>query len=184
MFLGVERAARRHLDHIAPPFGLGAVELDEMAAPAGALPRDERQILHLADADVAEHRNALGFHPGVIGGRLFLELAETGLPRARRLVPMGRLVILRIMRHGVLQNAYRSRLEHCGGAPPAGCGSRASGIDDVPTSHVMDAKMAECAALSTAVSGGLAAPPARRRKKGPAAAVAGQGWDFTFGRNA
>src|SRR5882757_5020888 len=68
-----------------------------MASAAGALPGCEGQILHLADADAAEDGNALGLHEGVVRGRLLLELAEAGLARAGRLVPVG---LLFLMRHG------------------------------------------------------------------------------------
>src|SRR5204862_4687612 len=89
VLLGVERARGRALHDIAAPLGLGAVKLDIVAAAAGALPGRERQVLHFAYADAAAHRDALGRHEGVVGGGLFLELAESGLARARRLVPAG-----------------------------------------------------------------------------------------------
>src|SRR5258706_10333174 len=93
--LGMQGAHRRHLDDITAPLGLGAVELDEVALAAGALPRHQRQVLHLADADVAEHRNALRFHERVVGRGLLAELSEAGLLAARRLVPVGLILVVR-----------------------------------------------------------------------------------------
>src|SRR5204863_55264 len=58
VLLGVERARGRDLHDIAAPLGLGAVKLDIVAAAAGALPGRERQVLHFAYADAAEHRDA------------------------------------------------------------------------------------------------------------------------------
>src|SRR6267378_1788143 len=55
--------------------------LSGLSAPAGALPGRERQVLHFADPDAAEHGNALGLHEGVVGSRLLPELAEPGLAR-------------------------------------------------------------------------------------------------------
>src|SRR5258708_4239523 len=82
--LGIERARVRDLDDVAAPFGLGAVELDIVAAPAGALPGRERQVLHSAYPDAAEHGNALGLPERVVRRRVLLELAESGLWRAGR----------------------------------------------------------------------------------------------------
>ena len=76
VLLRIKRTTRGHFNHIAAPFRFRAVELDEMAFATATLPVEERQVLHLADANAAEDRNALGFHPRIIGGRLFLELAE------------------------------------------------------------------------------------------------------------
>src|SRR5712691_9650310 len=66
-----------------------------MPASAGALPRRERQVLHFADADAAENRNALGLHKGIVGGRLLLELAVAGFAGAGRLVPVGLVLFMR-----------------------------------------------------------------------------------------
>src|ERR1700694_5237620 len=88
MLFGVERARARHLDHIAAPFSFRAVELDVAAAPARALPRCERKILHFADADIAEHRNAFRLHEGVIRRLRSTELAETSALSAGRLMPV------------------------------------------------------------------------------------------------
>src|SRR5262252_1618608 len=60
MLLGIERAGARHLDHVAAPFALGAVKLNVSATAAKASPWCKRQVLHSADPDIAEHRNALG----------------------------------------------------------------------------------------------------------------------------
>src|SRR5437879_12451350 len=95
VLLGIERARGRNLHDVAAPLGLGAVKLDIVAAPAGALPGRERQVLHPADADAAENWNALGLHEGVVRGRLFLELAEAGLARSGRLVPVGMVFFVR-----------------------------------------------------------------------------------------
>src|SRR5437773_10949519 len=73
VLLGIERARGRNLHDIAAPLGFGAVELDIVAAPAGALPGRERQVLHPADPDAAEHGDTLGFHEGVVGSQLLLE---------------------------------------------------------------------------------------------------------------
>ncbi len=59
-----------------------------MAAPAGALPGRERQVLHAGEADAAENRESLGLHEGVVGSRLLPELAETGLLGAGGFVPV------------------------------------------------------------------------------------------------
>ena len=91
----VERARRRHLDDVAAPLALGAVELDEVAAPAHAFPGDERQVLHLADADAAKHRNAFLFHERVVGCRLLAELAEAGFLVACRFVPVTAVLVVR-----------------------------------------------------------------------------------------
>src|SRR5215472_13403368 len=88
VLLGVERAGARHLDDVTAPFPLGAVELDVGAAPAKAFPRGERQILHLAHADVAEDRNALRFHEQVVRRLRPTELAEARAPAGGRLVPV------------------------------------------------------------------------------------------------
>ena len=101
VLLGIEGAARRHLDHVAAPLALGAIELDVAAAPARALPRHQREVLDLADPDVAEHRNAFRFHEGVVRGRELLELAESGPIVAGRFVPVG--LVRNFMRHDGLQ---------------------------------------------------------------------------------
>ena len=88
MLLRVERAAPRHLDEIAAPFGFRAVKLDIGALAAQALPRHEGQVLHLADADIAETGNALGLHELVIGGLHPAPFAVAGPLSAGRLVPM------------------------------------------------------------------------------------------------
>src|SRR5665213_1787420 len=88
MLLGIEGAARRHLDDIAAPFALGAEELDVAAAPAKTAPFGERQVLHLADADVAIDRDALALHELVVGRGGTAEFAVAGFPAAGRLVPM------------------------------------------------------------------------------------------------
>src|SRR5439155_25090577 len=95
---GTQPARGRNLHDVAAPLGLGAVKLDIVAGPAGALPGRERQVLHPADADAAENWNALGLHEGVVRGRLFLELAEAGLARSGRLVPVG---LVFFVRHGL-----------------------------------------------------------------------------------
>src|SRR5580704_9015923 len=88
MLLGVERAGARHLDDVAAPFAFGAVELDVGAAAAEALPRRQRQVLHLAHPDVAEHRNAFRLHEQVVGRLRASELAEAGALAGGGLVPM------------------------------------------------------------------------------------------------
>src|SRR6266567_1963465 len=97
VLLGVQRSCRRHLDHVAAPLGLRAMELDKVPASAGTLPRRERKILHLSYTDPSEDGNALGLHEGVVGCRLLLELAVAGLAGAGRLVPVG---LVLFMRHG------------------------------------------------------------------------------------
>src|SRR5206468_11631950 len=90
VLFGIERAGARHLDDVVAPFAFGAVELDVAAAAAGALPWRQRQVLHLADADVAEHRDAFRLHEVVVGRLRPAELAEAGALAAGRLMPMGR----------------------------------------------------------------------------------------------
>src|SRR5437879_9708326 len=58
--LRIERARGRDLHDVAAPLGLGAVELDVVAAAAGALPRRERQVLQFTDADPALRGYAIG----------------------------------------------------------------------------------------------------------------------------
>src|SRR5262249_42628080 len=89
VLLGVQRARAGHFDDVATPFAFGAMKLDVGAASAGALPRSERQVLNLADADVAEDRNALRLHEVVVGRLRAAELAEARAFAAGRLVPMG-----------------------------------------------------------------------------------------------
>ena len=48
----------------------------------------QRQVLHLADADVAEDRNAFRLHEQVVRRLRPAELAEAGALETRRLVPM------------------------------------------------------------------------------------------------
>ena len=67
VFFGIKRPGRRHLDDVAAPFALGAVELDEGAFAAHARPRLERHVLHAAHADAAEDRNTLFLHVIVVG---------------------------------------------------------------------------------------------------------------------
>ena len=85
----IERARSRHLDDVAAPFALGAVELDIATFAAQPLPRRKRQILHLAHADIAVDRNAFRFHEQVIGRLRPAELAEARPIVAGGLVPMG-----------------------------------------------------------------------------------------------
>src|SRR5262249_41197038 len=80
--------ATRHPDQRGAPLALGAMELDVGAAPAQPLPWGERQVLHLAHADVAEDRNALRFHEQVVGRLRPSELAEAGALAGGGLVPM------------------------------------------------------------------------------------------------
>src|SRR5215467_8927427 len=42
----IERAGARHLDHVAAPFALSAVELDEGAVATHPVPALERDVLH------------------------------------------------------------------------------------------------------------------------------------------
>ena len=88
VLLGIERARARHLDDVAAPLAFGAVQLDVAAAPAGAFPWGQRKILHLADADVAEHRDAFRLHEDVVGRLRPAELAEAGALAAGRLMPV------------------------------------------------------------------------------------------------
>src|SRR5262245_2398393 len=88
MLLRVDSARARHLDDIAAPLAFRAVELDVAAAPARAFPRSERQVLHFADADVAEHRNPFRLHEDVVGRLRPAEFSETRPLSRGRLVPM------------------------------------------------------------------------------------------------
>src|SRR5258708_20053531 len=64
----IECAGRRHLDHVAAPFPLGAVKLDIAALAAGPLPRTKRQVLDAAHADAAEDRHSLALPELVVAG--------------------------------------------------------------------------------------------------------------------
>src|SRR6185436_20448013 len=88
VLFGIERARARHLDDVAAPFAFGAVQLDVGAAAAGALPRRQRQVLHLADADVAEHRNAFRLHEDLVCRLLLAKKKEASALAAVRLVTM------------------------------------------------------------------------------------------------
>src|ERR1700745_3589175 len=88
MLLGIERAGAGDLDHVHAPEAFGAVELDVAAAPAEPLPRRQRQILHLSDADAAEDRNAFGFHEAVVRHRRTFEFAEARILARPGLVPV------------------------------------------------------------------------------------------------
>src|SRR5580700_9712831 len=88
VLFGFERAGTRHLDHIAAPFSLGAVELDEGAAAAQALPWFERHVLDAAYADTAEDRDALRLHEVVIGRVGPLPDADAGILQPFGFVPM------------------------------------------------------------------------------------------------
>jgi hypothetical protein len=88
MPFGIECAGARHLDDVAAPFALGAVQLDIAALAAQTLPRCERQVLHLAHPDIAVDRNAFRFHEQVIGRLRAAEFSETGAVAAGRLMPM------------------------------------------------------------------------------------------------
>src|SRR5262249_44685689 len=81
-------AGSRHLDDVAAPFAFGTVELDIAAFAAQPLPWRERQILHLAHADIAVDRDAFRFHEQVVGRLRPAELAEAGSVVAGRLMPM------------------------------------------------------------------------------------------------
>src|SRR5260370_688900 len=89
VLLGLECARARHLDHVAPPFALGAVKLNISAAAAEPSPRRQRQVLHLADPDIAKHRNALGLHEEVVGRLRPAELAEAGALARRGILTVG-----------------------------------------------------------------------------------------------
>src|ERR1700683_4160443 len=98
----MKRAGARHLDDIGAPLALGSMQLNVGAAPAHPLPRRERQVLHLAHADIAVDRNVLRFHEKVVGRLRTIELAEARALETRRLMPMdltGDFV------HGALLNA-------------------------------------------------------------------------------
>ena len=88
MSFGIERAGTRHLDHVAAPFSLGAVELDVCSSAAQPFPRCQRKVLHLAHADAAVDRNPFRFHEQVIGCLRPAELAEAGPVLTGRFVPM------------------------------------------------------------------------------------------------
>src|SRR5262249_29229854 len=98
----IERAGPRHLDDVAAPFALGAVELDIAPFAAQPLPRRKRQILHLAHADIGVDRDAFRFHEQVVRRLRPAELAEPGSVVAGRLMPMrpaGQFVHLRSYRN-------------------------------------------------------------------------------------
>src|SRR5262245_13434760 len=86
--LGVEGTGAGHLDDVAAPLALGAVELDVAALAAQPLPRRQRQVLHLAYADVAVDRDALRLHEQIVGGLRPAELAEARPVVAGGLMPM------------------------------------------------------------------------------------------------
>src|SRR6476660_683274 len=88
MLLRIECTGARHLDDVAAPFALGAVQLDEAAFTAQPLPGRERQVLYLAYADVAVDRNAFRFHEQVIGRLRPAELSEAGAVAAGGFMPM------------------------------------------------------------------------------------------------
>src|SRR5260370_10002490 len=67
VLFGIECAGSGHLDDVAAPLALGAVELDVGTFAAQALPRRKGQILHLAHADIAVDRDAFRFHEQVVG---------------------------------------------------------------------------------------------------------------------
>ena len=84
----IERACSGHLDHVASPFPLGAVQLDVGALAAEPLPRRQRKILHLAHANIAKDRDPFRFHEQIIWSLRPAELAEAGTIVAGRFVPM------------------------------------------------------------------------------------------------
>src|SRR5260370_40190028 len=86
--LGIERAGARHLDDVAAPFALGAVELNEGAVAAHAVPALERHVLDAAHPDAAENRNALRLHVVVVGRVGPLPGAIAGVLGALRFVPL------------------------------------------------------------------------------------------------
>src|SRR5262249_17095924 len=88
MLLRIERAGARHLDHVAAPLALGAVQLDVGPLAAQPFPGSKWKILDLADADVAIDRDAFRLHEQVVGRLRPPELAETRPIDSRRLVPM------------------------------------------------------------------------------------------------
>ena len=59
-----------------------------LTASAQPAPGRERQILHPAHPDVAKDRNAFGFHEQIVGRFRAAELAKTGAPSCRGLVPV------------------------------------------------------------------------------------------------
>src|SRR5262245_56095060 len=61
MPLRIECASTRHLDDIAAPFALGAMELDIGPLAAEPLPWCQRQVLHLSHTDVPVDGNAFRF---------------------------------------------------------------------------------------------------------------------------
>jgi hypothetical protein len=88
VLFGVESPGAGYLDDIGAPFAFGAVQLDVTAASAHALPWLQRQVLHLADADIAEDRDLFRLHEQVVWRLGTIELAEAGPLEARRLVPV------------------------------------------------------------------------------------------------
>src|SRR5262249_32221245 len=88
MPLGIERAGAWHLDHVAAPLALGAIELNERAVAAHAVPAFERHVLHALHTDAAEDRDALRLHPIVVGRVRALPGAIAGVFSTFRLVPM------------------------------------------------------------------------------------------------
>ena len=76
------------LGEVAAPLGLCAVKLDVGPASAEPLPRHQRQVLHLADADIAEAGDVFRLHEQVIGRLDLAPFAVSGAFPAHRLVPM------------------------------------------------------------------------------------------------
>ena len=99
VLLRFQRTLAWHLHHKATPLGLRAQQLNEVAAPAGALPRHQWQVMHAADADITEHRQPLALHKRVIRRGLLFKLAEASFFMTRRFVPVGQVFVVR---HGVV----------------------------------------------------------------------------------
>ena len=113
VLLGKKRAGAWHLDDVGAPFAFGTVELDIAAASAEPRPRRQRQVLHLAHADIPIDRDVVGFHEKVVRRLRSAELAKAGAFESGRLVPVnlaGDLV------HGHPPDAIGCAKEHKGAA--------------------------------------------------------------------
>ena len=88
VLFGIERARARNFDNVRTPFAFGSEKLNVGAFAAHALPRLHRQIEHGLQSDVAEDRDALGFHEQVVGRLGTAEFADAGPVDTRWLVPV------------------------------------------------------------------------------------------------
>src|SRR4029434_9363739 len=89
MAFGVEPTGAGNFDDVTTPQPLGAVELNERAAAAKALPLFERQLLDPLHADPAVNRHAFVLHEVVVRRIGPVPATDTGVLTFVGFLPLG-----------------------------------------------------------------------------------------------